>query len=271
MTEFQEKVRAAQKHKDSVLCVGLDPALPGQRKGQVIPDKYVGSDENSSRLRFCLDIIERTNQYASAYKPNFQYILGFASREHETLVNAIKKADAVAILDCKLNDIGDTMESALFHFSRWGYDAVTFNPFLGNLAQTVRYAHLLKPQVGIICLVLTSNPEAVAYQKRATIDGESVFLATAREVHEADADGAVVGATGHITTMDIKAIRQALGQDVVMLVPGVGTQKGDPEKVVQSAGSQLVLNVGRDIIYSDNPQRVAEEYCRMFRNLTGRQ
>jgi orotidine-5'-phosphate decarboxylase len=268
LTLFQEKVRKVQRRKDTILCVGLDPALPGQRKGQVIPEKYVGADENSTRLQFCLDIIERTNQYASVYKPNFQYIMGFTSREHSMLVSAIKKVDAVAILDYKLNDIGDTMESALFHFSRWGYDAVTFNPFLGNLAQTVRYAHGLKPEVGIICLVLTSNPEAVTYQRKATINGETMFLATAKEAHETDTDGAVVGATGHVTIEDIKAIRRALGPDMVMLVPGVGTQKGDPDKVIKGAGSQLVLNVGRDIIYSDDPARAAKEYSRRFRELS---
>ncbi len=194
--------------------------------------------------------------------------MGFTSRDHSTLVEAIRKVGAVAILDYKLNDIGDTMESALFHFSRWGYDAVTFNPFLGNLAQTVKYAHGLQPQVGIICLVLTSNPEAVRYQKEASIRGERMFLATAMEAKDADADGAVVGATGHITIEDIKAIRRTLGPDIVMLVPGVGTQRGDPDKVIKGVGSQLVLNVGRDIIYSDNPTEQAKSYFNMFRELS---
>jgi orotidine 5'-phosphate decarboxylase subfamily 2 len=268
LTEFQEKVREAQRRKDTILCVGLDPALPGQRKGQVIPDKYLGADENLSRLQFCLDTIEQTSEYASVYKPNYQYVAGLTAQDHRRLVATIKKAGALAILDCKTNDIGDTLDSALFHFGRWGYDAITFNPFMGNLALAVTEAHKLKPQLAILCLVLTSNPEAVTYQKRAAIDGQTMFLATAKEVHDADADGVVVGATGHVGMQDIKAIRRTIGPDVIMLVPGVGAQKGDPEKAIIGSGPQLILNVGRDIIYSENPSQRAKSYCDLFRELS---
>ena len=48
----------------------------------------------------------------------------------------------LSILDYKLNDISDTTESGIFHISESGYDAITFNPFAGNLLEVVHFAQL---------------------------------------------------------------------------------------------------------------------------------
>jgi orotidine-5'-phosphate decarboxylase len=53
-----------------------------------------------------------------------------------------------------------------------------------------------------------------------------------------------------------------------MLVPGIGAQSGDPEKVIRAGGTNILINVGRDIIYSANPRRKSEEYCQLFRRIS---
>lgn len=253
--------------KNSVLCVGLDPALPEQRDNNVISENYLVCSESESRLNFCLDIIEHTCDFCCAYKPNNQYIAGFTENQHKKLTNAIRRVDAISILDYKLNDIGATVDSALFHTRRWGYDAVTFNPLLGNIETTIDLARLKKPELGIIVLVLTSNKEALKYLKGATIKGEPLYISIAEDVRRYDADGCVVGATGHITEAEIKRIRATVGEDCVLLIPGIGAQKGDPTKVINAGGKNILINVGRDIIYHDNPKERAKEYNHMFNEI----
>lgn len=264
---FRERLPASYSRKNSVLCVGLDPALPAQRKNNVISSKYVDQrDENRSRLSFCLSLVDEASEYCVAFKPNQQYVAGFTSEDHRKLSTAIRAAGCVSILDYKLNDIGDSVESAVFHIKKWGYDAITFNPFLGNIESTVNLAHSGDWRLGVIVLTLTSNPEAVRYQKEARLNGKQFYLALAEDVGKYEADGCVVGATGHVTIDEIKAIRNVVGSDKIFLVPGVGTQKGDPQKVIESGGNVLI-NVSRDVIYSESPGEKAKEYTELFRSL----
>ncbi len=267
MSDFVDAVARLARSKRSVLCVGLDCALPRQRGSNIIPARYLqAGDENEARLQFCLDIVDKVKDYAVAGKPNQQYVLGFTKEQHRTLTEAIRRSQMVSILDYKLNDIGDTVESGIFHLAECGYDAITFNPLPGNLCEALKLAHgatrkLRGYSMGIIVLTLMSNPEARKYMQEATLGGKPLYVAIAEEVRECEADGCVVGATGHVTEENIGAIRSIVGSGVVFLVPGVGTQRGDPEKIIRAGGRNILINVGRDIIYSDDPGEVAKE-CR---------
>lgn len=265
MMSFLNRYIRLRKEKESVLCVGIDPALPRQREKKTIPVKYVkDNDENEARLNFGLDIIEMVKDYTVAIKPNQQYLFGFTKKQHRKLVDSIRKHDMLSILDYKLNDISDTVESAIFHISESGYDAITFNPLPGNLQKVVQLAHNSKKvrgyELGIIVLTLMSNPKAVSFMKKAMIGQLPLFKFISEQVRDCAADGCVVGATGHVTENNIKTIRRIVGPDKVFLIPGVGTQKGDVGKVLKSAGKNILINVGRDIIYSVNPARRAKEH-----------
>jgi orotidine 5'-phosphate decarboxylase subfamily 2 len=256
---FLEKVEAARAEKRSLLCVGLDPAIPGQRGRDVIGVKYLsGADENEARLRFCLDIVEATKSAACAFKPNQHYLIGWTKRDHMRLTRAIREAGSVSILDCKLGDIGETLESALFHIRECGYDALTFNPLLGNLEAVVKHAEK-QPRLGILVLTLTSNPEATRYQKGAIVDGQPLFIAVAKDVRRYGADGCVIGATSHISESDVRAVREIIGRDRLILIPGLGAQRGSL-RILAAAGDNILVNVSRDIIYSGDPGGMAENY-----------
>jgi len=263
---FRGRLARLRREKDTILCVGVDPALPQQRKENTIPEKYLDvNEENEARLSFCLDVIDMVKDYAVAVKPNQQYVFGFTKKQHQKLTRFIRQNGMLSILDYKLSDISDTVASAIFHISESEYDAITFNPFSGNLKETVYLAHdtaknLRGYELGIIVLTLMSNPEAVTFMKKARVDRLPVFKFISRQIRECDADGCVVGATGHVTEEDIKVIRKIAGIDKVFLIPGIGAQKGDVNKVLKSAGENILINVGRDIMYSENPRRKAEEY-----------
>jgi orotidine-5'-phosphate decarboxylase len=268
MTDFMEKFSMLRKEKNSILCVGLDPALPRQRSENVIPLKYLKNvDENEAKLNFCLDIIEQTSDFCIAAKVNEQYVLGFTPQQHRKLTDFIGSNGLLSIYDCKLNEIGDTAESALFYHHEWRYDAITVSPFPGNLKEIVSAAHKYQPEIGILALTIMSNPEATKYMKNAKLSGKPIYAVIAEEIKECGADGCVVGVTAHITEDDIKLIRTTVGEDRILLIPGVGAQRGDPEKAIKAGGESILINVSRDLIYSNDPRGRAEEYCKMFNEL----
>jgi orotidine-5'-phosphate decarboxylase len=91
-------------------------------------------------------------------------------------------------------------------------------------------------------------------------------LAIARDVRDSDADGCVMGATDHVTEKDLREVRSIVGLNRVFLIPGIGTQKGDLEKLL-AAGGNIMVNVSRDIIYSKDPQHRAREYFTRLRDV----
>ena len=257
-----QKFQELKTQKNSILCIGLDPALPSQRDKYVIHDKYITKNDTESKLNFCLDIIDMVNEFCIVAKPNEQYIKDFSAKEHKILANYIEKNEMFSIYDCKLGDIRDTAESAIYHISQWGYSSITMNNLPGNLEEVVRMAHLRN--LGIFALTLMSNDEAVKFMKDSKIDNNPVYMEFAEDVKKYNADGCVVGATNHVTESDIKTIRNIAGDDKIFLIPGIGAQKGDPEKVIKAGGENILINVGRGIIYSENPRQKAEEYNRIF-------
>lgn len=251
MKTFKNKASDAIMAKGR-LCVAIDPAVPGQRSRMTA---------NWDRVTFCTKMIRRVAGHCSLVKFNQQYLFGLTQREHRRITGTAKKSGLLSILDYKLCDIGDSVDSAIFHIAACGYDAFTFNPFAGNLAGATRTAHELG--IGIIALTLMSNPEA------GWIGG--LFRKIANDVKKSGADGCVVGATGRVSRSDIRDAVKLAGREKLFLVPGIGAQGGDAARVVKcfrDAGAEnLLLTVGRSIIYADDPKKAAEKYCSEFSRL----
>jgi len=264
---FKDKVKEAIRERRSVLCVGLDPALPNQRRRNTIPKSYLESaDDAEARLNFCLDVVDKVSGFCSAIKVNEQYLKGLNLRQHLTLTKRISEKGLVCIYDLKIGDIGESVRAGLFHVKAWGYNAVTFNPLPGNLKEVLEEARREKP-IGVLTLTLMSNPESEKYFLKTRVNGKPLYLEVAEEVRRFNGDGCVVGATGHVTKGHIMRVRETVGPDRVVLFPGVGAQGGDVKKIIEAGGEVILINVGRDIIYSKNPSEKAEKYREMFNSM----
>lgn len=263
MTTFLRKFRKAKEKKDSILSVGLDPALPRLRDDKTIPSDFLeGKKENKAKFEFCMDLVEKVSDFACAAKPNTQYVLDFTPEQHKTLNRTIHEKGMVSILDHKLGDIGATNQSGMFNIKELGYDALTFNPFSGNIKETMEFAE--DYDLGIIVLTLMSNPEALHFMKKAKIQGKPGYVFISEKIREFGADGSVVGATGHVTLENIKKIRNAIGKEKLMFFPGVGAQGGTVEKVMDAGGENILIHVGRAIAYSEDPAEKAKYYNDFF-------
>ncbi len=248
--EFRKKYRAVSSDKQSQLCVGIDPAYPGVRPGNVIPACRSPAEDI---LSFSLGIIAATGRYAAVFKPNLQYILPLGLDEMRTLNDAIHAQGALSLLDVKLSDIGATNASCCFWAREAGFDALTASPFPGNIPSL--WDDCKKRGLGLFLLCLMSNPEAGMFMK-SRVGGELAYAAIAKAIASEGITGAVVGAT--IGDEDAHAIASLLTRELA-LIPGIGAQQGSTD-VLRLFGERSVVNVSRGVIFADDPAKKAKEY-----------
>jgi orotidine-5'-phosphate decarboxylase len=257
---FYEKYIHATKEKDSVININLDPALPNQRKNNVIPNKYVSKIYCETLLNFSLDIIEQVSNYCCSVKPNTQYYLGNTGILKE-ITKKIHEEGMLAILDHKLSDIGSSNGSALYWIQEMGFDAFTHSPLAGNTQKTVEKAH--ERNLGVIVLTLMSNPEAENLMVKTMVNGEPYYLHTAKVVKESEADGCVVGLTCFVEHEYINNVQKVVGDRVVLMLQGIGPQGGEAKKIKYVRNP--LVSLGRNVIYSDDPQETIKRYHHIFK------
>jgi orotidine 5'-phosphate decarboxylase subfamily 2 len=255
---FVDEYIRVKEEKKSILCVGLDPALPDQRRTDVIKKQYPG-DAADVIMQFCMETIDAVAENCMAVKLNSQYVMfALSNNKLEALNQHIHSFGLLSILDHKLGDIGSSNDSALYWSKKCGFDAITFSPFAGNIREATEMAH--HRELGILVLDLMSNPEAEGFHKKTRFNETPLFLRIADDSKHANVDAVVVGATDHVREVDIQKIRRTIGEDMIMFFPGIGSQGGDVKKIFTNAGRNIMINVGRNIIYSPNPAHAAEEY-----------
>jgi len=110
-------------------------------------------------------------------------------------------------------------------------------------------------------LTLTSNTTAADFQYLESGGRALYFHVTekANQWNENKNCGLVVGATKPQELLSIRKI----APDLTFLIPGIGAQGGDLEKVVlhgrDGNGTGILINVGRDILYAGNSKNFATE------------
>ena len=164
---FADRLEHARLAADSLVCVGLDPDL------EKIPAEVRADPQ--PLLAFNRRVVDATAGIAAAYKPQiaFYSALGKEAELAASIRYIRERAPAaLVILDAKRGDIGNTAEAyAREAFERYGADAVTVNPYMGE--DSVR-PFLARPDRGALLLCRTSNPGARDFQD-LLIDGEPLY------------------------------------------------------------------------------------------------
>lgn len=252
MSKFTEKIQNAWDKQNSLLVVGLDPDQ------QRMPESILKS--KTPIFDFCKGIIDATAEYACAFKPQIAY---FASQGAEMALTQLchyissTYPDLPILLDSKRGDIGTTADHyAKEAFERYRADAITVNPYLGF--DSIE-PYLAWENKGVIILCRTSNIGGSDFQFFESADGTPLYLEVAKTVAEkwnlTGQCSLVVGAT---FPEEIAKVRAYVGDDMPLLIPGIGAQGGDIEETVMaganSKGQGLMINSARAILYasSDN-------------------
>lgn len=193
---FTQKLRSAVASSGSTLCVGLDPnlsLLPKSVKRDLL-------DPESQVSFFCKSVIDHTQDFCAAYKPNLAFFeaLGASGLEiFEEVVQHIPD-DKIIIADAKRGDISTTAEHYKKTFyNQFNVDAVTLNPLMGF--ETLD-AFTEDDTKGIYVLALTSNPGADDFLKKPFegFDMMAQYIASELEKRSNSSKahlGMVIGAT----------------------------------------------------------------------------
>ena len=250
---FVDRYYELSREKGSFLCVGLDPVTSDMRDRYVIPPKLIERHGViGGTKKFCLDVIKAVAPYTPIIKPNAQFIVyPFSFEDLREIVEAIHEGGCIALLDIKLSDIGSTNAAGLHWIAEAGFDAVTFNPFPGyeNGSDAV-YTWARERDKGIFSLCRMSNPGAHDYMSQ-TMGGEPLYLKLARDATNHGCNGFVVGCTA---SSELREVRSIIGEERLILSPGLGPQGGDPRSALEfganSEGEGLIVSSSRSIDFA---------------------
>ena len=249
---FAERLAQAQQSSGSLLCVGLDPdlaKLPTDIRAS--PSAPIDAD---ALYAFDRRIIEATCHLAAAYKPQiaFYSALGAEAQLERSIRYIRERAPAaLVILDAKRGDIGNTAEAyAREAFDRYGADAVTVNPYMGE--DSVR-PFLARKDRGALLLCRTSNSGAKDFQD-LQVDGLPLYARVAQLAAQRwNEHGNLMLVVGATYPREMRELREA-HPELSFLVPGVGAQGGDLKALLAAGldarGAGLLISASRSIIYA---------------------
>ncbi|MBI1744772.1 orotidine-5'-phosphate decarboxylase [Candidatus Acetothermia bacterium] len=243
------KLDAVCASNQSLLCIGLDPEY------EKLPRFLVGKYGVNALFEFNKQIIDATADLVCAYKPNlaFYEALGPAGLEELQKTREYIPKEIITLADAKRGDLENTARQyakALFEF--YQFDSATVNPLMGydSLAPYLRYSDKL-----IFLLCRTSNPGARDFQE-LNCEGKPLYQHLAESAREWNKDqniGLVVGATA---PRELGIIRKTIGNEMPILLPGIGAQSGDLEQSVKNGmganKARLLVNVSRDVIFASS-------------------
>jgi orotidine-5'-phosphate decarboxylase len=258
---FNRKLNNIIRKNNSLVCVGLDSDI-NKIPQHIRTGKY-------SQFTFNKAIINATHDLVCAYKPNSAFYEARGAGGIEELKMTCdfirrKFPETVIILDAKRADIGNTNEGyADFAFDYLGADAITLHPYLGKEALK---PFLDRADKGCIILCRTSNPGAGELQDLQT-NGKPLYQKVAENISgDWNTNGNCMLVAGATFPEELKEVRKIVG-DMILLIPGIGAQRGDLEKTLKFGlnrkKSGVIVNSSRGIIFAsggkDFAQRAREE------------
>jgi orotidine-5'-phosphate decarboxylase len=244
--KFAERLDRAHSAADSLVCVGLDPDLAK------LPADLAGAAQ--PLLAFNRRIVDATFDIAAAYKPQIAFY-GALGKEDELAASIRyireRAPAALVILDAKRNDIGNTAEAyAREAFDRYGADAVTVNPYMGEDSVL---PFLARADRGALLLCRTSNPGARDFQD-LMVEGAPLYRRVAeRAATRWNQNGNLMLVVGATCPEEMAELRRA-HPELWFLVPGIGAQGGDLDGTLAAGlnarGSGLLISSSRALIYA---------------------
>lgn len=267
--DFNSLLRKRWQDANSLICVGLDPDF------ELLPKSVlaVGEDDVFATSLFAFNeaIIDATADIVCCFKPQFAYYAAYGIPGLLALKRTIEYIhqsypEVPILLDAKRSDISTT--AAKYGDEVFGYynvDAVTLHSIFGEEANR---PYLEYKNKGLFFLCHSSNPGASEFQELKVYvqSGElprGSFQLDRRPLYEIIAYnishywnkygncGLIVGAT---YPNSLAAIRQIIGNDMPILIPGIGTQGGEIESTVKAGantqGRGIIISSSRSIIYA---------------------
>lgn len=263
---FGEMVRL-KWGKGKYVCVGLDSE----------PDKIpqvIRRGADKGLLEFNAAIVDATSDLVCAYKPNVAFYESLGVFGMIALMGTVAYIKSVApdvpiIGDMKRGDTDNTnLAYAKAAFDYFGFDAITVHNYFGKEAMR---PFLERKDKGIFVLCKTSNKGTDEFQDLNVVILDRqipLYLYVAYRVanfwNNNGNCGLVVGAAYPDKLAQVRAI---VGDEMPILVPGIGNQGGDLKKTIKAGKKSLIISASRSIIFksagSDFAQAAREETIKL--------
>lgn len=280
-TTFADRLAALVDERRSQVCLGLDPD-PSRLAVDVSSHAGGSAAERAADavVAHCRSLIERAGPACVAVKPQLACFERLGAPGWAALSETCETARDAGLLVVADGKRGDVPVTAAAYAQAlvgetptpWGSvpglgaDAFTANPLLGADALEPLVAAAEAAGAGVFALVRTSNPGAADVQDlpapeqpvherlAALVDGLSERLLGECGL---SGMGAVVGATApeHIDRL------RSLMPRAIFLVPGVGAQGGQPERLGAAFApgrAAALVAASRGIAAAEDPAAAAE-------------
>ncbi len=259
-----EKLCHAQEVTGSILCVGLDPVMAKLPLGLM---SAFGDRLQPMLYEYLTQVIRSTAPFSCAFKPNIAFYEAHGPAGIHALESVCKFIktefpDHLLIVDGKRGDIGDTAKMYAEMYLRFQPDAVTVNPYMGT--DTVR--PYIEAGLNVFVLGHTTNPGAGEIQELNAISQRHPCGGAPVYVHAIETFIDVFGQTGQLGFVagatfpsELDAIRREIGQEIPLLIPGIGKQGGDMEKTLEANNNgPAVINVSSKVCHASSGDDYAE-------------
>lgn len=237
------------RQRQSCLCVGLDT-----------DSSKLPSHLNSDALAFNKDIIDATRPFCVTYKLNTAFYEALGAKGWDIMKETISYIgnEHLVIADAKRGDIGNTARQyAIAFFEDLEADAITLNPYMGKDTVTPFLEYNDKWSILLAC---TSNPGANDFQKQL-VNGQPLYEEVVKQAALWGSPDQLMFVAGATQVRELKKIR-AMAPDHFLLVPGVGSQGGTVESVMQAASNEecgLLINASRSVIFAGSGKDFADK------------
>jgi orotidine-5'-phosphate decarboxylase len=260
--KFIDLLKSNLDTKNSHVCVGLDSQY------DKIPDFLRATTISQTVFNFNKNIIDQTHDLAVIYKMNVSFYAGYGAEGLEALrlTNQYLKEnypDIQTLADCKRSEMGESVKMVANELFLWlGFDCVMVTPWFGVDTLKDYYADDTK---GVLVYIHDSNPSAYEIQNLELKDGRKVYEELARLVaSDWNINGNLWAEAGITYLEELKKARQIIGDDMPLLVAGVGAQGGqakDLQGLFGAGGKRLIVNSSRGIIFNSRADNAADYYA----------
>jgi orotidine 5'-phosphate decarboxylase subfamily 2 len=247
MVAFLRDLEKTARQNNSWLCVGLDP-------DGTVDDVF---DFNQRIISATLDLV-------CCFKVNTAFYEARGPPGIEALIKTVQYIKEFVrvpvIVDAKRADVAHSSRAhAKYVYEIIGGDAVTVSPYMGLDAIE---PFLERRNKGVFILCKTSNAGAAEIQNLSC--SEPLYQVVAKKALEWNINGNLGFVVGATQGSELKTIRGIVGEEVPLLIPGVGSQGGDLETAVTSGmnahGRMGIIAMSRDVIFAQSPHKMAAEF-----------
>lgn len=242
---FKDQIHIAMKEKGANIVLALD----------------VTDTQPLSVLKRSLTILRDTQHSICAVKINLQTLILLGLEGVKKIIREAHNFGLPVIMDCKMNDVGNSNVKFAEVLFNVGFDALIANPFVGWKGALQPVFELSRREgKGVILLVYMSHPGADEGYGQIVLDPSCnkptpQYRVFAEKALRWGADGAVVGAT---RPEKVGEVYEILREEVPIYSPGVGVQGGSAIEALKAGASYLII--GRSIIMSNNPERTVKRF-----------